>query len=57
MELKKIRTALGLLNSMVNCKESHTKQSMQVLREAMEELESIENPIKLEEGKTYTFYV
>jgi hypothetical protein len=23
----------------------------------MEELESIENPIKLEEGKTYTFYV
>lgn len=57
MELKKIRTALGLLNSMVNCKESHSKESIQVLHEAMKELESIENPIKLEEGKTITIYL
>lgn len=57
MKFKKIRTALGLLNSMVECGEDHSKVSREVLREAMEELDSMEKPIPLEDGKIYTFTV
>ena len=46
MKLDKIRTAIGLLNSMIECGEEHTETSRKVVDEALKQILEAEEKLK-----------